>query len=73
MACNLPPLDDFLKNMTDETNGKIAYYQTYLQQTDYVAAKLAESLYTGEKLSEDYTDVLAKRTAAREALDTLTN
>jgi len=78
MACTLPPLDEFLSHLdevqNDETTrcGKIAYYEEYLQQTDYVAAKIAESLYSGVALTEDYTDILAKRTEARETLDTLT-
>ncbi len=32
---------------SDGADAQLAYYQTYLLQTDYVAAKMAEAMYTG--------------------------
>ncbi|MCH3971625.1 MAG: hypothetical protein LKE53_02450 [Oscillospiraceae bacterium] len=51
---------------------ELAYYRTYLLQTDYVAAKMAEAAYTGTKLTEDYSEILAKRVKCRQKIDELT-
>lgn len=45
------------------------FYQTFLTQTDYVAAKLSEAAYLGQAPDEDYTEVLAARQYAREEIN----
>lgn len=47
------------------------FYQTFLTQTDYVAAKLAEVAYLKQAPDEDYTEVLAARQEAREEINKL--
>ena len=47
------------------------FYATFLAQTDYVAAKLAEAAYLGQTPNEDYTEVLAARQEAREEINKL--
>lgn len=68
----MPTLDDVKKQYGgDDKNAELAYYQTYLAHTDYVAAKLAEATFTGEKLAEDYTSILQQRQTARQQIDAL--
>ena len=43
--------------------------RNFLSNTDYIAAKLAESTYLGEKVTQDYTEVLQARQYARERID----
>lgn len=47
--------------------GEISNLMGFLQQTDYVAIKIAE----GAATAEDYADVLAQRAAARQRINEL--
>ena len=61
---NLPPVDEY-------PFPEIDWYSTFLIQTDYVANKIAEALYLGEELDEDYTAVLQARKFARNKINEL--
>jgi len=67
-------LDEFCTQLgSDGADAQLAYYQTYLLQTDYVAAKMAEAMYTGGELDEDYAEVLKKRAECRQKINELQN
>lgn len=71
---NIPTLEDFQLMMdSSDDNTKLAYYQTLLAQTDYVVAKMAEAMYTGGELDEDYAEVLKKRAECRQKINELQN
>ena len=53
--------------------GSEAMYREFLKKTDYIGIKLAEALFLGESLDEDYTEVLAAKKYAREQIRQLTN
>ena len=59
---HLPPIADYEK-------GEAEYYHSFLAQSDYVAAKIAESVYLGEKLEEDCTEILQARKFARQRIN----
>lgn len=44
-------------------------YRTLLIQTDYIAVKIAEAQYLGITLDTDYSEILAYRQAARDAIN----
>ena len=71
MAFLMPPIDWYLEQHGDTLETRITYYQTYLTRTDYVAAKLAEAAYTGERLGEDYSEIIRLRKEAREKINEL--
>ena len=58
---HLPPISEY-------PFGEMDYYRTFLIQTDYIANKIAESIYLGEELDDDYTDVIEARKFARQML-----
>ena len=69
---NIPTLEDFQLMMdSSDDNTKLAYYQTFLFQTDYIAAKMAEATAAGAKVTEDYSAILAQRQDARTQIDEL--
>lgn len=68
---NMPPIEQYLNDFGDTINTRIIYYRTYLIQTDYVAAKLAECAYLGTTVDDKYRDVLAKREEARRHIQEL--
>ena len=69
---NIPTLEDFQLMMdSSDDNTKLAYYQTFLLQTDYIAAKMAEATAAGTKVAEDYSAILAQRQDARTQIDEL--
>jgi len=69
---NIPTLEDFQLMMdSSDDNTKLAYYQTFLFQTDYIAAKMAEATASGTKVTEDYSAILAQRQDARTQIDEL--
>ena len=71
---NILTIESFEAMMgSDDDNTQLAYYQTYLLQTDYVAAKMAEAMYTGGELDEDYAEVLKKRAECRQKINELQN
>ena len=43
----MPPPEWYLERHGDTADTRITYYRTYLMQTDYVAAKIAECAYLG--------------------------
>jgi len=45
--------------------------RTFLIQTDYVANKIAEALYLGEEIDEDYSEVIQARKYARTKINEL--
>lgn len=67
---------EFYKEMFGDTiDTELTYYKTYLIQTDYVVAKIAEANYLGiEIVSEDktrYEEVLQQRALARVKINEL--
>lgn len=68
---NLPTLEEYRQDYGDTPDVELLYYRTYLIQTDYVAAKLAEAVYTGEAVDRDYSEVLQKRDYARQRINEL--
>lgn len=69
---SIPTLEDFELFMGSfDDNTKLAYYQTLLAQTDYIAAKLAEATAAGTKVTEDYSAILAQRQDARTQINIL--
>ena len=57
--------------MIDKTKeGQIFYYQTFLNQTDYVVNKIIESNILGKE-TKDYTEVLKARQFARDEINRL--
>ncbi|MFR1435846.1 MAG: hypothetical protein ACLSS9_11580 [Acutalibacteraceae bacterium] len=67
----MPPIERYIEDLGDCTNTRITYYRTYLMQTDYVAAKIAECAYLGQPVEEKYRSILTKREEARHMLNTL--
>lgn len=62
------PLYRYKERYGDTAETERGFYSTFLAQTDYVAAKLAEAAYLDQAPNEDYTEVLAARQAAREEI-----
>ena len=60
----LPPIADY-------PHSELEYWHTFLIQSDYVANKIAEAAFLGEKVDEDYTDVLQARKYARNRINEL--
>lgn len=71
MMVNMPPLEHYLRDFGDTLNTRMTYYRTYLIQTDYVAAKLAEATYLGQPMDEKYQAVLEQRAEARRKIEEL--
>ena len=65
------PLTGYKERYGDTDETERVFYSTFLTQTDYVAAKLAEAAYLGQTPGEDYTEVLAARQYAREEINKL--
>lgn len=67
---------EFYKEMFGDTvDTELTYYKTYLIQTDYVVAKIAEANYLGVEVgSEDkvrYDEILQQRALARVKINEL--
>lgn len=69
----MPPLEWYLERHGDTVDTRVTYYRTYLMQTDYVAAKIAECAYLGRPVEEKYNAILQKREEARQAINRLQN
>jgi hypothetical protein len=67
----LGSLDDYKKIFGNCTDTELAYYQTFLIMTDYVAAKIAEAVYLGKTLDEDYSETLTDRQYCRDRINEL--
>ena len=67
----MPPPEWYLERHGDTADTRITYYRTYLMQTDYVAAKIAECAYLGQPVEEKYRSILTKREETRHMLNTL--
>ena len=61
---HLPPLEEYPFPEAD-------WYHTFLAQTDYVANKIAESIYLGEELDEDYAEIINARKECRAKINEL--
>ena len=61
---HLPPIEEYPLPEAD-------WYHTFLVQTDYVANKIAESIYLGEELDEDYAEILYARKECRAKINEL--
>lgn len=61
----------YLPTIAEYPHSELEYWQTFLIQSDYVANKIAEALYLGEELDEDYTEVLQARKYARAMINTI--
>lgn len=68
----MPPIETYFDRHGDTLETRITYYQTYLNHTDYIAAKLAETVYTGDKIAEDYSEIIDRRKEARRKINELT-
>lgn len=64
LMCTVPTLEE-------EIRRKISYYKKFLEATDYVVIKLAESKLMCLEPDEDYQDVIEARKLARQALNKL--
>ena len=71
MSFSMPSVEWYIDRHGDTLETRITYYQTYLSHTDYIAAKLAEAVYTGEKIAEDYSEVIRLRKEARDKINEL--
>jgi len=69
----MPPLEWYLERHGDTVDTRVTYYRTYLMQTDYVAAKIAECAYLGQPVEEKYNAILTKREEARQMINRLQN
>ena len=72
MPFEMPPIETYYDRHGDTLETRITYYQTYLSHTDYIAAKLAEAVYMGEKIAEDYSEIIDRRKEARRKINVLT-
>lgn len=61
----------YLPKLEEYGHPALDYYQTFLIQSDYVANKIAEAMYLGEPVDNDYSDVLAARRYARQRINEL--
>lgn len=61
---HLPPIEEYPFPEAD-------WYHTFLIQTDYVANKIAESIYLGEELDEDYAEIINARKECRAKINEL--
>lgn len=68
---DFPSLEEYRQDYGDTPETEALYYRTYLTHTDYVAAKLAEAVYTGVSLEQDYSEVLERRAYARQRINAL--
>lgn len=70
-GCKMAPMQDYADRHGNTADTKIGFYETFLVQTDYVAAKLAEASYLGKTVDPKYVDILQYRQEAREAINAL--
>lgn len=66
MEFNMAPLEVYLNDFGDNNDTRLAYYKTYLSQTDYIASKIAEYSYLNKPIEEKYLEILNQREEARE-------
>lgn len=71
MMMTMPPLERYIEDFGDTPDTRMTYYRTFLMQTDYVAAKLAEATYLGTPVDEKYRAVLEQRAQARAEIEKL--
>lgn len=71
MMIEMPSLEWYLERHGDTPDTRMTYYRTFLMQTDYVANKIAESLYLGTPVEEKYRAVLEQRAQARAEIEQL--
>lgn len=65
-------LDFYLNEFGDTYRTRLTYYKTYLHVTDYIGNKIAEYIYLGKELDNDYSEILIKRQEARTKINELT-
>lgn len=68
MEFNMAPLEVYLSDFGDNNDTRLAYYKTYLSQTDYIVSKIAEYTYLNKPIEEKYRSILDKRENAREEI-----
>lgn len=68
MEFNMAPLEVYLNDFGDNNDTRLAYYKTYLSQTDYIVSKIAEYTYLNKPIEEKYRSILDKRENAREEI-----
>lgn len=61
---HLPPIEEY-------PHPEVDWYHTFLIQSDYVANKIAESIYLGEELEEDYAEIVYARKECRAKINEL--
>jgi len=60
-----------LPTIAEYSHLELEYWYTFLIQTDYITNKIAEATYLGEKIDEDYSEVLQARKYARQRINEL--
>ena len=68
MEFNMAPLEIYLNDFGDTDEIRLAYYKTYLLQTDYIVSKIAEYTYLNKPIEEKYKNILEERERAREEI-----
>lgn len=67
---SMASLDEEISLWGDEKNATIAWYKTFLIQTDYIPIKVIEAQVLGHN-PQDYTDILKYRQIARDEINRL--
>ncbi|MEA4965378.1 MAG: hypothetical protein VB055_06115 [Oscillospiraceae bacterium] len=68
---HMQPLSWYQARHGDTAATEAGFYRTFLQQTDYIPAKIMEAQLIGKTLDEDYSAVLQGREEAREMINNL--
>ena len=68
MDFNMAPIETYLNDFGNTDEIKLAYYKTYLSQTDYIVSKIAEYTYLNKPIEEKYKNILEERERAREEI-----
>ena len=68
---NIGSLEEYAEITGSKKQGEYVFYRSFLEQTDYVTNKLIEAQTLGEKIDQDYTEVLQARAYARQKLSEL--
>ena len=68
---HMQPLSWYKARHGDTVATEAGFYRTFLQQTDYIPAKIMEAQLAGKTPDEDYSVVLQCREEARGMIDGL--
>ena len=70
---HMSPLAWYKDRHGDTPATERGFYETFLEQTDHVAAKMAEAVYLGQTVDPKYAAILQYRQEARDAIGALQN